>query len=118
MAAAGTTSFKLHACRKDGVLEVIAHDCYVKLGSLQFPLKTTIVPFQSQVVEFLWPDIKEWEIDEETMAFCFQYQRPDKNPRWVKIFTPYVSIVILLPLHCLIDLFIRTYSLIFDVSAF
>lgn len=48
--------------------------------------------FQSQVVEFLWPDIKEWEVDEETMAFCFQYQRPDKNPRWVKIFTPHVSI--------------------------
>lgn len=42
-------------------------------------------------MEFLWPDIKEWEVDEETMSFCFQYQRPDKNPRWVKIFTPYVS---------------------------
>ncbi|KAJ1521893.1 hypothetical protein ONE63_002230 [Megalurothrips usitatus] len=64
VAAVGTTSFKLHACRKDGVLE-------------------------SQVVEFLWPDIKEWEVDEETMAFCFQYQRPEKTLRWVKIFTPY-----------------------------
>ncbi|XP_034230063.1 sorting nexin-27 [Thrips palmi] len=64
MASVGTGSFKLHACQKDGVLE-------------------------SQVVEFLWPDIKEWEVDEETMAFCFQYQRPDKKPRWVKIFTPY-----------------------------
>ncbi|KAJ9599269.1 hypothetical protein L9F63_010271, partial [Diploptera punctata] len=31
----------------------------------------------------------EWEVDDEAMAFCFQYQRPEKNPRWVKIFTPY-----------------------------
>jgi hypothetical protein len=25
------------------------------------------------------------------MSFAFQYQKPAKNPRWVKIFTPYVS---------------------------
>jgi hypothetical protein len=48
--------------------------------------------FQSQVVEFAWTSIKEWEVDDEAMAFCFQYQRPEKNPRWVKIFTPYVSL--------------------------
>jgi hypothetical protein len=44
------------------------------------------------VVEFAWTSIKEWEVDDEAMAFCFQYQRPEKNPRWVKIFTPYVSL--------------------------
>ena len=43
------------------------------------------------MVEFAWTSVKEWEIDDEAMAFCFQYQRPEKNPRWVKIFTPYVS---------------------------
>jgi hypothetical protein len=47
---------------------------------------------QSQVVEFAWTSIKEWDVDDEAMAFCFQYQRPEKNPRWVKIFTPYVSL--------------------------
>lgn len=25
------------------------------------------------------------------MAFCFEYARGEKKPRWVKIFTPYVS---------------------------
>lgn len=64
IASAGATSFKLQACREDGALE-------------------------SQVVEFAWASIKEWEVDDEAMAFCFQYQRPEKNPRWVKIFTPY-----------------------------
>ncbi|XP_047004405.1 sorting nexin-27 [Schistocerca americana] len=60
----GANTFKLQACREDGALE-------------------------SQIVEFSWPTIKEWEVDDEAMAFCFQYQRPEKNPRWVKIFTPY-----------------------------
>lgn len=67
IAAVGMRSFRLHACREDGSLE-------------------------SQVVEFEWSSIKEWEADDEAVAFCFQYQKPDKNPRWVKIFTPYVSL--------------------------
>ncbi|KAJ4447685.1 hypothetical protein ANN_09693 [Periplaneta americana] len=64
IASVGAASFKLQACREDGALE-------------------------SQVVEFSWTSVKEWEVDDEAMAFCFQYQRPEKNPRWVKIFTPY-----------------------------
>ncbi|PSN44097.1 Sorting nexin-27 [Blattella germanica] len=64
IASVGAASFKLQACREDGALE-------------------------TQVVEFAWTSIKEWEVDDEAMAFCFQYQRPEKNPRWVKIFTPY-----------------------------
>jgi hypothetical protein len=55
-------------------------------------LSQIILFLQSQVVEFAWTSIKEWEVDDEAMAFCFQYQRPEKNPRWVKIFTPYVSL--------------------------
>lgn len=66
IAAIGMKSFRLHACREDGFLE-------------------------SQVVEFEWSSIKEWEVDDEAVAFCFQYQKVDKNPRWVKIYTPYVS---------------------------
>lgn len=26
------------------------------------------------------------------MAFCLKYSRPDKTPKWLKIFTTYVSI--------------------------
>lgn len=64
--AVGMTSFKLHACREDGTLE-------------------------SQTVELKWETIERWESDEEEMAFCFQYSRPDKPLRWVKMQTPYVS---------------------------
>jgi hypothetical protein len=66
---------------------------YVLLTGVHFLQFIFIFYFlQSQVVEFAWPSIKEWEVDDEAMAFCFQYQRPEKNPRWVKIFTPYVSL--------------------------
>uniref|UniRef100_V5GVT6 Putative sorting nexin-27 n=1 Tax=Ixodes ricinus TaxID=34613 RepID=V5GVT6_IXORI len=60
----GMDGLKLQACRDDGSLE-------------------------AQVIEFLWDSVAEWEVDEEGMAFAFQYTRPDKKPRWVKIFTPY-----------------------------
>ena len=36
--------------------------------------------------------MQRWDTDEEGMAFCFEYARGEKKPRWVKIFTPYVSI--------------------------
>lgn len=59
-------SFRLHACREDGSLE-------------------------AQMVELTWDSITRWESDEESMSFCFQYNRPDKAARWVKVYTPYVS---------------------------
>nr|CAD7393227.1 unnamed protein product [Timema cristinae] len=64
VASVGSSGFKLQACREDGVM-------------------------QPQVVYFSWSIIKEWEVDDDSMAFCFHYQRPEKNPRWVKIFSPY-----------------------------
>lgn len=60
-------SFRLIACREDGSLE-------------------------PQTVELTWDMITRWESDEEAMAFCFQYSRNEKSPRWVKVHTPYVSI--------------------------
>nr|XP_012141236.1 PREDICTED: uncharacterized protein LOC100882776 isoform X2 [Megachile rotundata] len=65
VAAVGAAAFKLHAAKEDGTLE-------------------------SQVVEFQWNTITRWEVDEEGMAFCFQYTRQDNRPpRWLKVFTPY-----------------------------
>lgn len=60
------SSFRMHACREDGALE-------------------------AQTVELAWDTVTQWESDDEAMAFCFQYSRPDKPPRWVKVYTPYVS---------------------------
>ncbi|XDV40190.1 hypothetical protein PO909_009318, partial [Leuciscus waleckii] len=58
--------FKLHACTEDGTLE-------------------------NQVIAFEWPEMQRWDTDEEGMAFCFEYARGEKKPRWVKIFTPYFN---------------------------
>lgn len=76
-------SFRLHACREDGFLE-------------------------SQVVELTWDTIARWESDDESMAFCFQYNRSDKPARWVKVYTPYVSFIISLKLfgYIYLDIFI------------
>ncbi|KAK5610083.1 Sorting nexin-27 [Crenichthys baileyi] len=58
--------FKLHACTEDGTLE-------------------------NQVIAFEWTEMQRWDTDEEGMAFCFEYARGEKKPRWVKIFTPYFN---------------------------
>ncbi|KAM9404905.1 sorting nexin-27b isoform 1-T1 [Salvelinus alpinus] len=58
--------FKLHACTEEGTLE-------------------------NQVIVFEWVEMQRWDTDEEGMAFCFEYARGEKKPRWVKIFTPYFN---------------------------
>ncbi|GAB6032423.1 Sorting nexin-27 [Chamberlinius hualienensis] len=64
VATVGQKCFKLQACKDDGVLE-------------------------TQVIEFSWDAISEWDVDDEGMAFCFRYSRLDKKPRWVKVFNPF-----------------------------
>lgn len=66
MAAISIQHFKLHACTEDGQLE-------------------------NQVIMFEWAEMHQWDTDEEGMAFCFEYIRGEKKPRWVKIFTPYFN---------------------------
>ncbi|XP_045401053.1 sorting nexin-27 isoform X2 [Lemur catta] len=64
--AISITHFKLHACTEEGQLE-------------------------NQVIAFEWDEMQRWDTDEEGMAFCFEYARGEKKPRWVKIFTPYFN---------------------------
>ncbi|KAL2771769.1 sorting nexin-27 isoform 2, partial [Daubentonia madagascariensis] len=64
--AVSITHFKLHACTEEGQLE-------------------------NQVIAFEWDEMQRWDTDEEGMAFCFEYARGEKKPRWVKIFTPYFN---------------------------
>ncbi|KFO56025.1 Sorting nexin-27, partial [Corvus brachyrhynchos] len=71
--------FKLHACTAEGP-PFPAH------AESEFP--------QNQVIAFEWEEMQRWDTDEEGMAFCFEYARGEKKPRWVKIFTPYVSVPI------------------------
>ncbi|KAB7505736.1 Sorting nexin-27 [Armadillidium nasatum] len=64
VAYVGFNSFRLQACKEDGTL-------------------------QTQVVEFLWNSVEEFEVDDEAMAFCFRCRQNEDFVRWVKIFTPY-----------------------------
>lgn len=64
IASISFNSLKLQACKEDGTAE-------------------------TQVIEFTWDHIKSWEIDEEGLFFAFQYCRPDKKPRLIRIQTPY-----------------------------
>ncbi|XP_061414657.1 sorting nexin-27-like isoform X2 [Lethenteron reissneri] len=66
VAAVGLHHFSLHACTQEGQLE-------------------------NQVISFEWAEMRQWDTDEEGMAFCFEYVRGEKKPRWVKIFTPYYN---------------------------
>uniref|UniRef100_A0A674ML72 Sorting nexin 27 n=1 Tax=Takifugu rubripes TaxID=31033 RepID=A0A674ML72_TAKRU len=66
IAAISIHHFKLHACTEEGTLE-------------------------NQVIAFDWAEMQRWDTDEEGMAFCFEYARGEKKPRWVKIFTPYFN---------------------------
>lgn len=55
-------------------------------------LPFSLLLHQNQVISFEWAEMQRWDTDEEGMAFCFEYARGEKKPRWVKIFTPYVSL--------------------------
>ncbi len=47
---------------------------------------------QNQVIEFDWRSICQYDLEDESMTFLFQYTRQDKSPRWIKIHTPHVSL--------------------------
>ncbi|WAR00625.1 SNX27-like protein [Mya arenaria] len=57
-------SFKLRACKNDGTPE-------------------------SQVIEFQWADLQDYDMEEEGMVFQFEYRRPGKKPKIVQILTQY-----------------------------
>lgn len=44
---------------------------------------------QSQVIEFAWSSIENFEVDDEALAFCFSFRQSPEMTRWVKIFTQY-----------------------------
>ena len=46
---------------------------------------------QAQVIDFAWKDVRSYDVDEEGMSFNFEYNRPGRKPRTVKILTNYVS---------------------------
>ncbi|KAH7643337.1 sorting nexin-like protein 2 [Dermatophagoides farinae] len=64
MCIIGYDSFKLQACRDDGMIE-------------------------DKKIEFQWNTLKEWYVDDEGISFVFVYNKPDNRLRRVRIHTPY-----------------------------
>ncbi|KAH3837578.1 hypothetical protein DPMN_110973 [Dreissena polymorpha] len=70
--------------RKDGhVIAIISRPCF-KLKAC----KADGTP-ETQVIEFQWKEMLEFDVEEEGMVFNFTYNRPGKKPRVVQILTPY-----------------------------
>ncbi|XP_029179527.2 sorting nexin-27-like [Acropora millepora] len=44
---------------------------------------------QDQEHTFNWEELSQWEADQEAMAFCFEYTKEGKKPRWVKVYSEY-----------------------------
>uniref|UniRef100_A0A8B9HWB7 Sorting nexin 27b n=1 Tax=Astyanax mexicanus TaxID=7994 RepID=A0A8B9HWB7_ASTMX len=63
-----------------------------KISMVGFSVQSYIhLHLYNQVIAFEWAEMQRWDTDEEGMAFCFEYTRGEKKPRWVKIFTPYFN---------------------------
>ena len=54
-------------------------------------IMSCVCVLQSQVIEFAWEDVLQFEVDNDQMTFNFEYRREGRKPRWIRIFTPYVS---------------------------
>ncbi|RXN05436.1 sorting nexin-27-like isoform X1 [Labeo rohita] len=67
---------------------------FIKVGEKSYQLQKLTEQRKmtmNQVIAFEWSEMQRWDTDEEGMAFCFEYARGEKKPRWVKIFTPYFN---------------------------
>uniref|UniRef100_A0A8C4RMG8 Sorting nexin 27b n=1 Tax=Erpetoichthys calabaricus TaxID=27687 RepID=A0A8C4RMG8_ERPCA len=91
---------KLAEQRKMGMVSEILDTCEalanfpnrLKVHPVQVSILCTVfIGFSNQVIAFEWNEMQRWDTDEEGMAFCFEYARGEKKPRWVKIFTPYFN---------------------------
>ena len=63
----------------------------ISLDNLKLKACSTEGVPESQEHTFTWEMISNYEADLEEQAFTFQYSREGKEPRWVKVFSPYVS---------------------------
>ena len=41
------------------------------------------------MIRFDWDELRNWEVDDEGLCFVFQYSKPERKPRTVRIHTPY-----------------------------
>ncbi|KAL3865897.1 hypothetical protein ACJMK2_043245 [Sinanodonta woodiana] len=70
--------------RKEGhVIAIVSYKCFILQAC------KTDGTIESQVIEFQWKDIKNYDIDDEGMAFAFEYDRPGKKSRMVQVLTQY-----------------------------
>lgn len=84
----GTVVFPHCACdaRKRGHVIVS-----ISLNSFRLQACSDQGDKEDQEHTFNWEDLTNWEADDEAMAFCFEYSKGGKKPRWVKIYSQYFA---------------------------
>ena len=63
----------------------------IGLSSLKLKACSTEGELESQEHTFTWDMVSNYEADLEEQAFTFQYAKEGKEPRWVKVYSSYVS---------------------------
>ena len=81
--AVGTDGFTLRACTEEGELEV---------GGRERERPILFLNPQTQEHNFPWSMVPSYEADLEDCAFVFKVTREGKEPRWIRVYTPYVSL--------------------------
>ena len=76
-------------------LQTIHACCAVSIRKSLTLYRYVLSLFQDLTHTFAYEDFVHWDEDEEGMAFYFQYSRPGKKPRSVRIMSPFVSISVL-----------------------
>ena len=63
------------------------------LSNLKLKACTVEGELESQEHTFTWDMISNYEADLEEQAFTFQYAKEGKEPRWVRVYSPHVSLL-------------------------
>ena len=64
------------------------------LSNLKLKACTVEGELESQEHTFTWDMISNYEADLEEQAFTFQYAKGGKEPRWVRVYSPHVSLLL------------------------
>ena len=65
----------------------------ISLSNLKLKACSIDGELESQEHTFTWDIISNYEADLEEQAFTFQYTKHGKEPRWVRIYSPHVSML-------------------------
>ena len=64
----------------------------ISLSHLKLKACSTEGELEAQEHTFTWDMVSNYEADLEEQAFTFQYTKEGRDPRWVRVYSPHVSL--------------------------